>query len=77
MNYWWYSFFWTGYLRAMAQLMSVYILEYKWDMAYTALEHDCNCTVLYNISLETPMSKSNVKTTKSVYTKEAMIRIDI
>lgn len=34
----------AGYLGVIAWLMGVYILEYKWDMAYTALELDCNCT---------------------------------
>lgn len=60
----------------MSRLMGVYILEYKWEMAYTALERECNSTVQYSLNGDFD-EQVKCKTYKSVFAMEAMIRIDI
>lgn len=56
--------------------MGVYITEYEWEMAYTALEHECNCTVQHTLN-ENFNIQVRCEDYNPIFAMEAMIRIDI
>lgn len=69
-----YIFLWTGYLGVVARLMGVYILEYKWEWYIRRWSMNVIVPHSLNGDADEHLKCNNYK---SVFTTEAMIRIDI